>query len=94
MRKPALTFPFVLVDEGEEQLHLYQISRRYQLYIILWSFCAERPVNLGKFLKFFWHQHILASSHLWIYLSVLEERIKVPHHMKVTIVAWWWTLSF
>lgn len=94
MRKPALTFPFVLVDEGEEQLHLYQISCRYQLYIILWSCCAERPVNLGKFLKLFWLQQIMALVHLWIYLSILEERIKVPYNMGITVIAWWWTFSF
>lgn len=94
MRKPALTFPFVLVDEGEEQLHLYQTSRRYQLYIILWSSCAERPVHLGKFLQFFWHQQIMASVHLWVYLSTLDKRIKVPHNMEITVTAWWWTFSF
>lgn len=94
MRKPALTFPFVLVDEGEEQLHLYQVSRRYQLYIILWSCCAERPVNMGKFQKLLRRQQIMASVHLRIYLSILEEKIKVPHNMEITIIAWWWTFSF
>lgn len=94
MRKAALTFPFALVDEGEEQLHLYHTSCRHQLYIILWSFCAGRLGNLGKFLKLFWHQQIMVSVHLWIYLSVLDEKIKVPHNMEFTTIAWWWTFSF
>lgn len=64
----------------------------YYLYIILCSFCGKRPVSyLVEFLKLVWHQQILVSVHLQIYLPVSEERIKVPH---IKVITWWLTSSF